>query len=119
MKHAYDMDDASKLVPLLESIFQEVADRRLAIRDMEKTLVALKRQGAPADEIAPITAKLAVHRRELRHTRAEFERLGCVVDEHNPNRVVIPGAGGDLDVGYAWEAGESGVRSLTTEETVF
>ena len=119
MKHAYDMDDASKLVPLLESIFQEVADRRVAIRDMEKTLVSMKRQGATADEIAPVTAKLAIHRRELRHTRGEFERLGCVVDEHNPNRVGIPGAGGKLDGGFSWEPGESNVRSLTTEETVF
>ena len=32
MIHSYDRDHAARLVPLLESIFAEVADRRQSIR---------------------------------------------------------------------------------------
>ena len=45
MKHSYDHDNASKLVPLLEAIFNEVADRRRAIRELERTLKAMKLEG--------------------------------------------------------------------------
>ena len=119
MMHAYDRDNASKLVPLLESIFSEVADRRRAIRDMERTLASMKRAGAPTVEIGQVTAKLAIHRRELRHTAKEFERLGCVVDEHNPNRVIIPGSDGALEGGFHWQAGETEVHENAPESTVF
>ena len=116
--HAYDRDNAAKLVPLLESIFSEVADRRRAIRDMERTLASMKRAGAPSAEIGHVTAKLAIHRRELRHTAKEFERLGCVVDEHNPNRVIIPGSNGALEGGFHWQAGETEVVEQASDHCI-
>ena len=117
--HAYDRDNASKLVPLLESIFNEVAERRRAIRELERTLASMKRAGAPSIEIGQTTGKLAIHRRELRHTAKEFERLGCVVDDHNPNRVIIPGSNGGLEAGFHWQAGETGVHENAPEGSVF
>ena len=36
MIHSYDRDHAAQLVPLLESIFAEVADRRQSIRRLER-----------------------------------------------------------------------------------
>lgn len=119
MKYAYDRDNASKLVPLLESIFAEVAERRRAIRDMERTLGSMKREGASPTQISDVTAQLANHRRELRHTAKEFQSLGCVVDEHNPNRVIIPGSNGGLEGGYHWEAGETDVHANAPEGSVF
>ena len=97
MIHSYDRDHAARLVPLLESIFAEVADRRQSIRRLERELQRAKRDGEPRATISDITARLANHRRELRMTSKEFEHLGCVVDEHNPNRVIIPGASGNND----------------------
>ncbi|MGD2018473.1 MAG: DUF2203 family protein [Planctomycetota bacterium] len=119
MKHAYDHDNASKLVPLLESIFNEVADRRRAIRELERTLKTMKLEGRPSTTTGPVVARLANQRRELRLTSKEFERLGCVVDEHNPNRVFIPGANGGLEEGFHWQAGESEVQSNAPEQIAF
>ncbi len=121
MKHSYDKDHASKLVPLLEMIFAEVADRRRAIRSLERELKAEKEtsgQGSP--KVAHMTASLANHKRELRLASKEFERLGCVVDEHNPNRVIIPGSQGALERGFHWEAGASEIKSnAPLDTTVF
>lgn len=120
MNHAYDRNHAAKLVPLLESIFAEVADRRQSIRQLERELQRAKRDGEPRAVLSDITARLANHRRELRLTSKEFERLGCVVDEHNPNRVIIPGASGTLDEGYHWQAGTSEVlENSTADSSVF
>lgn len=120
MIQSYDRDHASKLVPLLEAIFSEVADRRSAISKLERELERAKRDEAPRATVGDLTAKLASHRRELRHTSKEFERLGCVVDEHNPNRVIIPGTGGGLDEGFHWHAGETDVQAnAELDSTVF
>ena len=89
MIHSYDRDHAAQLVPLLESIFAEVADRRQSIRRLERELQRAKRDGEPRATISDITAQLANHRRELRMTSKEFEHLGCVVDEHTHWRQVL------------------------------
>ncbi|MEL6428694.1 MAG: DUF2203 family protein [Planctomycetota bacterium] len=115
MNHAYDRDRAAQLVPLLESIFAEVADRRRSIRQLERELANAKRENAPTT--GDLTARLANHRRELRLTRAEFERLGCVVDEHNPNRVIIPGESGAHESGFHWQAGDSIVHDNAPADT--
>lgn len=120
MNHAYDKDHAARLVPLLESIFAEVADRRQSIRKLERELQRAKREGSPRAHIGDLTARLANHRRELRQTSKEFERLGCVVDEHNPNRVIIPGASGAFEQGYHWQAGTSDVlENSAADSSVF
>lgn len=117
MNHAYDRDNAARLVPLLESIFAEVADRRQAIRKLERQLQEAKREGASRTAIGELTARLANHRRELRLTSKEFERLGCQVDEHNPNRVIIPGAAGNLDEGFHWQVGTSEVLANSAADS--
>lgn len=121
MKHSYDKDHASKLVPLLEMIFAEVADRRRAIRSLERELKAEKQNAGPSSvKIGQLTASLANHKRELRLASKEFERLGCVVDEHNPNRVIIPGEGREHARGFHWEAGASEIKdNAPLDSTVF
>ena len=120
MNQTYDRNHAAQLVPLLEAIFEEVADRRKAVRQLERELSQAKREGASQSAIGDLTARLANHRRELRHTRSEFERLGCVVDEHNPNRVIIPGEAGELEGGFHWQAGDTVVHDNTpADSTVF
>ena len=121
MKHTYDKDNAAKLVPLLEMIFAEVADRRRDIKSLEREIKALKASdGESSPKLPNLTASLANHKRELRLASKEFERLGCVVDEHNPNRVIIPGASGGLAKGFHWEAGASDVKdNAPLDSTVF
>ena len=115
MNRAYDRDKATQLVPLLEAIFEEVAERRREVRLLEKQMVRAKREASHPEEIARLQARLSTHRRELRLARREFERLGCVVDENDPNRVIIPGSNGALERGFHWAAGESDVTRLVTD----
>ncbi|MEM6672505.1 MAG: DUF2203 family protein [Planctomycetota bacterium] len=118
MMHAYHKDDAAKLVPLLESIVTEVADRRRTIRTLERSLATEKENGSPQPVTGPIRARLASERRELRLATKELERLGCSFDEHNPNRVMIPGTDGG-ESGFHWDAGETEVHVNAPESTVF
>lgn len=118
MKQVHDRNDAQKLVPLLDAIFREVAERRREVRLLEKQLAALKRDGSEqdtldTDQTVELRARLAVQRRELRLARKEFERLGCEVDEHNPNRVLILGPNGRQ--AYRWDAGDSAVQRILTD----
>jgi hypothetical protein len=116
MKQAYDRDDAQRLVPLLDSIFREVAERRREGRILEKQLAAAKQAGANEDEsdrLLELRAQLAVQRRELRLAQKEFERLGCEVDEHNPNRVLILGPNGRQ--AFRWDAGDTAVQRILTD----
>jgi hypothetical protein len=115
MRQFTDRNDAQKLVPLLDAIFREVADRRREVRMLEKQLAAAKRVPGEGDEGASLQARLATHRRELRLARKEFERLGCIVDEHNPNRVLILGPNGSQ--AFRWDAGDSAVQRILTDST--
>ena len=118
MKHALDRNEAQKLVPLIDAIFREVAERRREVRLLEKQLNALKEAGVPDtmsewDRAQDLRARLATQRRELRLARKEFERLGCQVDEHNPNRVLILGPNGRR--AFRWDAGDTSVQRLLSE----
>ncbi|MEZ6014677.1 MAG: DUF2203 family protein [Planctomycetota bacterium] len=116
MKQVHHQNDAQRLVPLIDAIFREVADRRREIRLLEKQLVAMQREtenDADLDRTISLRAQLASHRRELRLARKEFERLGCQVDEHNPNRVLILGPNGRQT--FRWDAGDVAVQRILSD----
>jgi hypothetical protein len=117
MKQPHDRDDAQRLVPLLDSIFREVAERRREARILEKQLAAAKQAGSAEDDdsdrLLELRAQLATQRRELRLAQKEFERLGCEVDEHNPNRVLILGPNGRQT--FRWDAGDAAVQRILSD----
>ncbi len=102
----YDRQHALRLVPLLHSIMREVCERSTAIAQLETHLEKLSRPGKKSPEFYDLQARLAIHRRELRLTKKELSRLGCVLDGGHPMRVRIPGNSGELSHGYTWEADE-------------
>lgn len=108
---SYDNIRADGLVPFLASIANEVRERRIAIKQIDK---ALATEQPESDTSINLQADRANHRRELRLSLKELTRLGCSVSREFPLRVVIPGLNGELD-GFLWEAGDANVRSLTTE----
>lgn len=112
MKKAYDYARADRLVPLLRSVNGEIRDRKHAVRRLERQLAQLS---SDEDEYFLVQAELANHRLEIRRAREELEQLGCVVDEANPLRVLIPGENGALEQGFAWEVGDAQVRALLSE----
>lgn len=117
MNKTYERTDAEKLVPLLEVIVNEILDRSRTVRQL------VKAASPPAEGTAPSTAELdrraeiASHRREIRLSIKELERLGCVVDEQDLSRVYIPGPSGQLDRGFSWQSGEKNVRKVTSESS--
>lgn len=117
MKQSNDTGDAQRLVPLLDSIFREVAERRRQARLLEKQLVAAQQGGKAEDDqsdhLLELRAQLATQRRELRLAQKEFERLGCSVDEHNPNRVLILGPNGRQT--FRWDAGDAAVQRILSD----
>jgi len=122
MKKAYDRTTARQLVPLLESITREVVDRLHEVRIFQGKLSLLEqgKSGAVAkgDEYIELRAALSNHRREIRLAMKELERLGCVVDEHNPLLIFIPGSDGNIDHGFQWDPADPTLRRATTGTAV-
>ena len=110
MKKAYDCERATRLVPLLEVISREIVERRHQVRLLERRIARFRANGRPATEILDCKAQLATHLRELRHANTELERLGCVVDDEHPSTIFIPGADGELDRGFRWNAIDGSIR---------
>ena len=118
MKKAYDRTTARQLVPLLESITREVVDRLHEVRIFQGKLALLEQGksvgGTRSEEYLDLRAALSNHRREIRLAMRELERLGCVVDEHNPLLIFIPGSDGNIDHGFQWDPSDPTLRRATT-----
>jgi hypothetical protein len=79
----------TKVGPLIRSIAVELRERTREVRDLETKQRACEvDRGAHERELADITARLSVHRRELRMAQRELERLGWFVEEVLPLRLV-------------------------------
>lgn len=111
-RHSYDPERASSLLPLLRSITAEIRERSDAIDAFERELQDLGAPRRGQERRGDIEAGLSVQRRELRVARRELERLGCELDQDHPLRVLIPGADGELDHGFAWSPIDEKLESL-------
>ena len=96
-KRVYAEPQAEKLLPLLVSIGREVKNRIRAINELEQVLSKFDLTKRPRDPAAAETvAQLAMHKRELRTSLKELERLGCSLDDDHPLRILIPGLNGPM-----------------------
>ena len=111
-RHSYDPERASALLPLLRSITAEIRERSEAIDALVLELQGLGHTRRARDRRGAIEADRSVQRRELRVARRELERLGCSLDEDHPLRVLIPGADGALDHGFAWSPLDEKLQSF-------
>ena len=108
---SYDRLEAQRLIPLFESVAQEVAERRMALYQLDiRELDTLPE----SDQALRLQAERTTHRKELRLALREITRLGCAVVRDHPLRVLIPGPQGETD-GFSWSTGQSTVDPLTTE----
>jgi hypothetical protein len=115
MKKAYNYQGADELIPLLRSIQREVRERREEILRLENTLRVFKRRALEHPRLASTQAELMTHRRELRLSERELERLGCALDGERPFRVLIPGDDGAIEHGFAWDLGDTRVHAVVDE----
>ena len=112
MKKAYDAESAVRLVPFLEAAHREIRERADQVRRLENRIRLLSEAESA---FSPAHASLATHRREIREAKRELRRLGCEVEELGPFQVLIPGADGRLENGFAWTAGDSNVRPVEAD----
>ena len=112
MKKAYNYQGADGLIPLLRSIQREVRERREEILRLESSSRVLKRRAKKHPRLASIEAELMTHRRELRMTERELQRLGCALDGERPFRVLIPGDDGAIEHGFTWDLGDTRVHTI-------
>ena len=115
MKKAYNYQGADELIPLLRSIQREVRERREEILRLENTLRVFKRRASEHPRLASTQAELMTHRRELRLSERELERLGCALDGERPFRVLIPGDDGAIEHGFAWDLGDTRVHAVVDD----
>ena len=111
-RHSYDPERANALLPLLRSITAEIRERTETIDILESALGSLGKTRRTRELRGDAEAKLSIERRELHVARRELEHLGCALDEDHPMRVLIPGANGALDHGFAWSPLDEKLESL-------
>ena len=111
LTQSYDRPAAGNLVPLLQSIANEIRDRRIAIKKLD---LALLSSTPESDQALNLQADRANHRKEMRLAMKEITRLGCSVAREHPLRVLIPGRSGEFD-GFVWDAGETTVQAMTAD----
>jgi len=85
--------EAERLLPLLRAIGTEMKERSAAIQALEARIADLALKPAlHRREISVLESELSLHRRELRGVEKEMSRLGCTIDEANPNRILVAGS---------------------------
>lgn len=118
MTKSYSHETASLMVPFLMGICTEIAERTANARRINRSIRTLESQGGDndgaLDDLRNLRAELANQRCELRHARAELESLGCVLDYGHPQRILIPGADGSLESGFAWDIGTEVLAEITS-----
>ncbi len=117
MQRAYDQSQAQELVPLLESITREMAERAHEVCILMGRIAKI--EGEPlSEEFMNLKAMLAVHRRELRLAGKELDRLGCVLDEARPGKIRIPGRDGELAHGFTFDPRSCSLRRVALDVKV-
>jgi len=121
MNRSYDSESAASLIPLLGVLNREIRERNDAVaqataraRQLERDhpKVGLSERSA---ELAVLRAEISTHKREIRETRRELGRLGCLLDEEDLSTVHIPGRNGEIEDGFVWHAGASQVEAAVRE----
>ena len=80
--------DPAGMAPVLRSIAREITERSLAIADLQVARRRHERAGEWGEWLGRFDARIAEHRRELRHAHEEFERLGWKRDDSRRRRFV-------------------------------
>lgn len=98
----YDEREARQLLPLLESIGNEILERQAAIRTLEDHAPMQAERAA----FSAWSAEIAVERRELRKALEELERLGCSLVARRPMTFRIPRLVAEGRRSFLWQGGE-------------
>ena len=108
----YTRRQALSMIPLLEGITVEIADRQTRVLGIESMIQALRPTAhVHKEDIQSHQAELASQRMELRRAGKELDRLGCSLALTDPLEVFIPGE----DENFGWRPGETFLRQAAIE----
>ncbi len=94
-----DLADPKCTLPLLRGIALEIQERTAAVQRIEAVIDARRPTRRPrAVNVDGLCARLAEHRRELRHAAMELNRLGWSVLSADSEQVLLMGASSLVDV---------------------
>ena len=82
----YEQELAQRLLPLVRSIGNEIAERQAALGAIARRLLDLDGE----DRVPLLVAEAATHKRAVRHARAELKTLGCTIVGDTPLTLRIP-----------------------------
>ena len=109
--------NAERLVPLLRSIAREVKERTEAIQFLEARVESFQKSPhIHAEDLRLTEATLAIERRELRHVHEELGRLGCELDEDNPQRILVAGEGQAFT--FTWQLDDTQFHRRTPVDSI-
>jgi hypothetical protein len=106
----YDRKHATALLPLLHSIAGEIRERTCELEHVEALLAQAEAGERPRADVHDLVARAAHERRELRHARAELERLGCTIVGTAPITIRIPGQRGSRKQSFVYQTGDVVLR---------
>ena len=98
---------AVRLLPLLESICDEIDERLASIRELESKRGHLRRfRARETGRIRALDAELETHRSELAHAFDELRTLDCMVIGMDPVTIRIVDDNGERRRSYLWRSGD-------------
>ena len=109
--HTYDRDLAERLIPFLRSVTREIRERSAKIDRLDRALESRERRD-PVAQRNLMQARMVEHRRALREAERELARLGCMLDDDHPLRVLIPGGSGSFEGGFAFDPERGGIEAI-------
>ncbi|MBK8979250.1 MAG: DUF2203 family protein [Planctomycetes bacterium] len=105
----YSLEEANRLLPLLESIATEIRERRDEQRRLARLRDELESSRTPEGldkSLAELDARLMELQLGLREALGELEALGVSILRLKPLTVHIPGRTQHGDIVYCWQVGE-------------
>jgi hypothetical protein len=106
----YTLEQANQLLPLLESIAQEIRERRDEQRKLARLRDDLELSRTPEGlgrSLEEIGTRLHELQVGLRTALTELESLGVTILRLKPLTVHVPGVTQDGDIVFCWQAGET------------
>jgi hypothetical protein len=112
MKRTYNLQEANQVLKLVQTIADELVERRNARRTLARQREQLEAAQTPEGlrgELAELDARIWEHDEALRSCRLELEDLGMTVLRTSPLTVHMPGTSRLGAVVFCWEEGETSV----------
>jgi len=108
----YTRTQAKCLIPLLEGITEELADRRARIQVLEDMVASLAQSAhIHGEDLRTRRYELHHERLELRRVGTELEEIGCTIALTEPFEIFIPGE----EESFGWRPGDSFLRRSSLE----